>query len=447
MNDPASTREKALRTLLSLRGQELGRQALKGMLADLCPECKCERAALMAAVDNGIAEELGNGSSRTGNPMRIAHLTRRLEDDAGIKPELARWAVEAFIAFVEGPTERKETAEKPIPQTKPKETAEKTAPQTECKEAAEKPAPRREIEPSEKPKGGIDTATPGEYETQRGNCLYFGRGVAKDLAEAVKWWRKAAELGSAAAQNNLASACFNGEGVGQDPALAVGWWRKAAEQDEPCAQSNLADCYFNGTGVEKNLAEAVKWWRKAAELGSATAQNNLASAYFAGKGVERDQTLAVECWRKAAGQGEPCAQCNLADCLFNGLGVAKDEDEAMKWYLKAAGQGHTLAQERLESFKQASIEESDKVKRIRKAAEQGIAWAQNDLALCYENGSGVKKDCVEAVLWYRKAADQGRSDAQRNLARCYEFGIGVKKNPDEAVQWYRRSAKAKPSGK
>jgi len=37
---------------------------------------------------------------------------------------------------------------------------------------------------------------------------------------------------------------------------------------------------------------------------------------------------------------------------------------------------------------------------LQKAAEQGHASAQCNLALCYENGTGVEKDEQKAVEWY-----------------------------------------------
>ena len=49
-----------------------------------------------------------------------------------------------------------------------------------------------------------------------------GRGVPQNDAEAVKWYRKAAEQGLASAQNNLGVMYANGEGVPQNDAEAVG---------------------------------------------------------------------------------------------------------------------------------------------------------------------------------------------------------------------------------
>ena len=54
----------------------------------------------------------------------------------------------------------------------------------------------------------------------------------------------------------------------------------------------------------------------------------------------------------------------------------------------------------------------EKVKQIRKAADQGDANAQRELGNIYLCGEGVPKDYVEAVKWYRKAADQGDAMAQ-----------------------------------
>jgi hypothetical protein len=102
-----------------------------------------------------------------------------------------------------------------------------------------------------------------------------GQGVTKDDAEAVKWYRKAAEQGHAEAQANLGIMYQHGRGIPKDDAEAVKWYRKAAEQGQALGQNNLGWMYANGQGVTKDDAEAVKWYRKAAEQGHVTAQNNL----------------------------------------------------------------------------------------------------------------------------------------------------------------------------
>jgi uncharacterized protein len=54
-------------------------------------------------------------------------------------------------------------------------------------------------------------------------------GVPQDYAEAAKWYRLAAEQGSASAQNTLGTMYHGGIGVSQDYAEAVKSYRLAAE--------------------------------------------------------------------------------------------------------------------------------------------------------------------------------------------------------------------------
>ena len=55
-----------------------------------------------------------------------------------------------------------------------------------------------------------------------------GPGVPQDYAEAVKWYRKAAERGDALAQNNLGFMYDYGQGVPEDDLLAHIWYNLAA---------------------------------------------------------------------------------------------------------------------------------------------------------------------------------------------------------------------------
>jgi TPR repeat protein len=76
----------------------------------------------------------------------------------------------------------------------------------------------------------------------------------------------------------------------------------------------------------------------------------------------------------------------------------------------------------------------------RPFAEQGQVWAQKNLGWMYQNGKGVPKLVMEAVMWYRKAAEQGDAWAQNNLGSMYDTGRGVPLDKEEAVVWYRKSA-------
>lgn len=90
-----------------------------------------------------------------------------------------------------------------------------------------------------------------------------GIDVGKDLVEAMKWYRNAAENGNAEAQYKLGHYYRSGVGIEKNYVEAVAWYRKAAEQGHSHAQERLARCYVRGAGVERNLEEAEKLLKKA----------------------------------------------------------------------------------------------------------------------------------------------------------------------------------------
>ena len=53
----------------------------------------------------------------------------------------------------------------------------------------------------------------------------------------------------------------------------------------------------------------------------------------------------------------------------------------------------------------------------QKAAEQGHAWAQNNLGLMYDFGYGVPQDYVEAYAWTSVAATNGHERAKERLPK------------------------------
>jgi TPR repeat protein len=282
-------------------------------------------------------------------------------------------------------------------------------------------------------------------------CYDYGRGVAKDEAEARRQGalalpgvRRLAEGGDADARWRLGILYLEGLGVPRDPKEAVSWVRKAAEQGHAGAQNNLGWMYDNGRGVEKDHKEALRWYGKAAEQGHARGLSNLGWMYDNGRGVGKDPKEAVRWYRKAAEQNEPSAQHNLGISYREGQGVEKDDTEAVRWFRKAAEQGHAGAQNNLgwmyDNGRGVEKDHKEALRWYGKAAEQGHADAQDNLGVSYRDGEGVGKDYKEALRWCKKAAEQGHSNGQFNVGDLHERGLGVEKDPKEALRWYRKAA-------
>lgn len=88
----------------------------------------------------------------------------------------------------------------------------------------------------------------------------------------------------------------------------------------------------------------------------------------------------------------------------------------------------------------ASIFHYYKSTSITTLAKGGDPEAQLELGSSYNAGrNGFSIDPRLALFWYQKAAEQGLAEAQFQLARCYSpFGIGKDKNKEE--YWYQKAA-------
>ena len=316
-----------------------------------------------------------------------------------------------------------------------------------------------------------------------GLIFHHGVGIDHDLAEAERWYRRAAERGHADAQFSLGQLfLLQTRKRSRDPANAAAWYRKAAQHGHADAEFGLGLLHALGDGVRKDTDEAGRWMERAASRGSAHLAFILGGLYASGELLPKDMRSALRWYRKAADQGHQVAQNNLGWHYTNGVGVASDPAVAVGWYRRAAELGNAVARSNLgfhyatgtgvernipeavrhythaanQSYAHAQIvlgqfhywgkgvgrDPAAAVRWYRKAAEQGDAYAQCLLGWHYATGDRIELDHAQAVHWYRKAARQGHPDAQNLLGWHYQHGQGVEPDALEAFRWYRRAAQS-----
>lgn len=130
-------------------------------------------------------------------------------------------------------------------------------------------------------------------------CLYHGRGIEKNLSEAILFFQKAAEAGLPYAEYALGFCYENAHGVEKDPFKAFSWYERAAQHAHTESMRCLADCYLYGFGVNEDAGVAVEWYIKAADSGNAVALRQLGVCYEKGLGVQPDLLRAMDYYRKA----------------------------------------------------------------------------------------------------------------------------------------------------
>ena len=278
--------------------------------------------------------------------------------------------------------------------------------------------------------------------------LYFGgKGVEKNPAEGVKWYRRAAEQGLAKAQFNLGVCYATGDGVARDDSEAVKWYLKAAEQGDIQAQVNLGARYESGYGIEVDVTKAMGWYRKAADMGSAKAQFNLGVIYqkFFEHESKREDLISD---KERANRYQVISNMKseleslgrrAQDPILSDLGrqILGEELQKKEAVFKHAHSEYLAYVEEVKSMRRSKgREDTQALTWFLKAADQGMADAQFRVGLFLQKGWGKPKDPVQAVSWYLKAANQGQKDAQLYLAACLENGEGVARDEIEAYAYY-----------
>jgi TPR repeat protein len=275
------------------------------------------------------------------------------------------------------------------------------------------------------------------------------------LAEVLKKWdatswediQRAAAGGEPTAQHYLGYCYVEAHRVSADPELGIQWYSRAGDAGYLPSLSNLGVVYTRGKVVPQDHAKALQYYHRAADAGFAPAAKNIGFSYRDGRGVPRDYSEAMKWFRRSADQGDSDALSEIGVLYVRALGVERDDAEARKFFQKAADQGNARGQFNLGRLHEEKGDFGMALPLYRKAAEQGSIDACFALYRCYQNGTGVGADLVEARRWLEKAAVAGNARAQTELG--YSYGHpGLADGPDkllrvslfDAARWYRRAA-------
>ena len=130
-----------------------------------------------------------------------------------------------------------------------------------------------------------------------GEMYRRGKGVGRDFKKAMKWYRRAAELGLGSAQLELGAMYETIE----DYQNEVIWLEKAAAQGIVEAMSLMGVLYLDELVPAARGGEAVKWFTEAAKHKDVASQYLLGHIYANGLGVSRDLRRAHMWFSLAAG--------------------------------------------------------------------------------------------------------------------------------------------------
>ena len=264
--------------------------------------------------------------------------------------------------------------------------------------------------------------------------------VCRNPADALYWYRRAAEQGHAEAEFELGLLYLYGQS-GRYGA----WFRNARSENEFAALSNRDILFPNGLDVPFDFTEALHWLKRAAARGRVEAQANVGLLHLHGQ-EQPDYSEAFRWLSVAAEGGNAEAQHGLAILYVNGLGRQRDVAKAIEWYERAAIQGNQSAQSALgylyafggdvdHDFDRAAL-------CLYEASIQGNAQAAFHLGLLHADNSWSGYDMAKAALCFQRAARRGHVPAMLNLAQIHRDGLVGDAASEKAAMWYRIAADA-----
>lgn len=257
-----------------------------------------------------------------------------------------------------------------------------------------------------------------------------GHDVSKDLKKAAEIYSKMADKGNRIAKQKLKKlqAQLSPSPAQQVPAQSA---KKPIPEPDDCARKFQEALNYNSgmNSVHINGDETVKRLKSLATQSCPEAIAQL--AVFAEEGnwapsVPKSDKAAQELGNLAmaaglqqrAEEGRPTAQYMFGFFYQHGLGgVAEDSDKGIDIRNEAAKAGYPEAQWWLASLFEKYNYHTDAIYWYQRAAAQGDAWAQMDLGILYEKGSGVPKDTAKAAELFRQAASQGLVNASQELRK------------------------------
>ncbi|OWF53911.1 death ligand signal enhancer-like [Mizuhopecten yessoensis] len=170
------------------------------------------------------------------------------------------------------------------------------------------------------------------------NIAGLKKALAGQLTEAANHWAEASSSAYGKASFNLGLCYETGRGVKKNMKQAVKLYERAVKENHPQAMYNLALLYL---GEEEGLTSpkyGLQLMEKAAELGLAQAQTYMGVHIMGQKQSCLDKAVAY--FRAAAGQDDSDGEYFLALCYEQGLGVEENKCRAADLYSQAATKGH-----------------------------------------------------------------------------------------------------------
>ena len=158
-------------------------------------------------------------------------------------------------------------------------------------------------------------------------CAFCRTPLHTSSGEYIKRIKKRVEADNAEATYLLGFFYRQGEnGLQQDHGKALDLWRRAAELGSAAAYNNIGYAYENGMVVESDDKKALYYYELAAMGGDVYARHNLGGSEYSAGNMSR----AVKHWMISAGAGNDKSLAAIRECYLRGHATKDDFEKALR---------------------------------------------------------------------------------------------------------------------
>jgi len=229
-----------------------------------------------------------------------------------------------------------------------------------------------------------------------------------------------AEAGDAAFQYELGLLYERQPLLDPNATQAIDWFEKAAAQQHPDADYHLGALYWHDKRVTSDFAKARQYFEKAAANGDELAKEHLGNMLLTGQGGPKDVARAEALLSEQA-EDNDFRQFYLGRRFFYGEDFPVDYVKARYWLTKSCEAGNSFAQVTLANLLLVDPQNDDDYQQAKNYYEELITeWnedALSGLGKIHEQGLGVSRQPIKALMYYQLAAMSHSADHLKELAR------------------------------
>ena len=235
----------------------------------------------------------------------------------------------------------------------------------------------------------------------------LGKGFRADTVKAYHWIQKAAEQNLVPARYNLGILQNNGWGTPWDPFEAYRNFQYAALHELVEAKYIYGLLRSDNLVVPRNFTEAYRWVKAAADSGYEPARETLPE--FEKRGITSRSPAPAGDSSGTAGRNRTSNQRKRSTLQPVYLDLASDsarvpDNRMLLQEALHAGRGQPdSAQISAESGNVDTTLNSFILQSLHESAEAGSPEALTLIGRCYEQGTGVPRDLIQASVYYLRA--------------------------------------------